>query len=83
MSNNKKFPPSVEIKQAIAAAERASIKIGSVEIRPSKITIHARSLKDMEPPAELSYAEWKAKEQGQPVKQAGAKSDALQSKSTS
>jgi hypothetical protein len=53
---NLKFPPSVEIKRAIAAAIRAGIEIGSVEIQPRKIIIHAKE--DSEP--ELSpYELWK------------------------
>ena len=42
MPNNLKFPPSVEIKRAIAAAIRAGIEIGSIEIHTDKITIHPR-----------------------------------------
>jgi hypothetical protein len=59
MSNEIKFPPSVEIKRAIAAAERAGIQIGSVEIQPRKIIIVARNPADDEP-KELTYSEWKA-----------------------
>lgn len=32
MPNNPKFPGSVEIKRVIAAASRAGIEIGSIEI---------------------------------------------------
>jgi hypothetical protein len=39
---NLKFPPSVEIKRAIAAAIRAGIEIGSIEIHPRKIIIHPK-----------------------------------------
>lgn len=59
MSNNLKFPPTVEIKRAIAAAERAGIQIGSVEIQPRKIIIIARDPSD-DDPKELTYSEWKA-----------------------
>lgn len=59
MSNNLKFPPAVEIKRAIAAAERAGIQIGSVEIQPRKIIIIARDPSD-DDPKELTYSEWKA-----------------------
>ncbi|WP_430446907.1 hypothetical protein [Sphingorhabdus contaminans] len=59
MSNNLKFPPTVEIKRAIAAAERAGIQIGSVEIQPRKIIIIARDSGD-DDPKELTYSEWKA-----------------------
>jgi hypothetical protein len=43
MPSNLKFPSSVEIKRVIAAAIRAGIDIGSVEIQPRKITIHPRA----------------------------------------
>lgn len=54
-----KFPPSVEIKRAIAAVERAGITIGSVEIHPRKIIVIARDPTD-ERYKELTYSEWKA-----------------------
>jgi hypothetical protein len=54
-----KFPPSVEIKRAISAAERAGIQIGSIEIHPRKIIITARGPTD-DKPKEQTYAEWKA-----------------------
>ena len=56
---NIKFPPSVEIKRAIAAAERAGIRIGSIEIHPRKIIIFARD-PNGEKPREQTYSEWKA-----------------------
>lgn len=56
---NLKFPPTVEIKRAIAAAERAGIRISSIEIHPRKIVIIARDPTD-ESPQELTYSEWKA-----------------------
>lgn len=55
-----KFPPSVEIKRAIAAAERAGIQIGSIEIHPRKIVIFARGPTD-DKPAKETYREWKAR----------------------
>lgn len=55
-----KFPPSVEIKRAIAAAERAGIQIGTIEIHPRKIIILARGPTD-DKPAKETYAEWKAR----------------------
>lgn len=61
MPNDLKFPPSVEIKRAIAAAERAGIRISSIEIHPRKIIIFADSRND-EQPKELTYSEWKAKQ---------------------
>ncbi len=54
-----KFPPSVEIKRAIAAAERAGIQISSIEIHPRKIIITARDPTDDEPKKQ-TYSEWKA-----------------------
>lgn len=56
MPSNPKFPPTVEIKRAIAAAIRAGIEIGSVEIYPDKIVIHHRA-KDA--PAIADYDIWK------------------------
>ena len=61
MPGNLKFPPSTEIKRAIAAAERAGIRISSIEIHPRKIIILAKERAE-QPTKELSYAEWKAKE---------------------
>ena len=60
MPQHVKFPPSVEIKRAIAAAERAGIQIGSVEIQPRKIIIFAKNAND-EKPVQDTYAEWKAR----------------------
>jgi hypothetical protein len=54
-----KFPPSVEIKRAIAAVERAGVAISSIEIHPRKIIIFVRD-PDAEKPKEQTYAEWKA-----------------------
>ena len=54
-----KFPPSVEIKRAIAAAERAGVQIGSIEIHPRKVIIFVRVPIDGQP-NELAYSEWKA-----------------------
>jgi len=59
MSSNLKFPPSVEIKRAIASAQRAGVEIGSVEIHPRKIIIFARD-PDEQKPKQITYAEWKA-----------------------
>ena len=54
-----KFPPSVEIKRAIAAAERAGIRVRSIEVHPRKIIIFAMNPTD-ETPKDQTYAEWKA-----------------------
>ena len=52
------FPPSVEIKRAIAAAERTGIQISSIEIHPRKIIIIAINPADKEP-KQQTYSEWK------------------------
>ncbi len=57
--SNLKFPPSVEIKRAIAAAERVGIQISSIEIHPRKIVIIVKDPTDNKP-KEPTYAEWKA-----------------------
>ena len=59
MPSSLKFPPSVEIKRAIAAAERAGIRVGSIEIHPRKIIIFVKDAAD-EKPKDQTYAEWKA-----------------------
>jgi hypothetical protein len=59
MPNNPKFPPSVEIKRVIAAAIRAGIEIGSIEIQPGKITIRPR---EKSAPAISDYDLWKMSE---------------------
>lgn len=63
MPNELKFPPSVEIKRAIAAAERAGIRISSIEIHPRKLVIFADGRTD-EKPKELTYSEWKVSQRG-------------------
>ena len=57
--SNLKFPPSVEIKRAIAAAERGGIHISSIEIHPRKIVIVVRDPTEKEP-RQQTYSEWKA-----------------------
>ena len=42
MPSHPSFPGSVEIKRVIAAAIRAGIEIGTIEIHPRKIIIHPR-----------------------------------------
>jgi|GEM_PF-2089136 len=59
MSSNLKFPSSVEIKRVIAAAVRAGIEIGLIEIHPRKITIHSR---EEIAPATSDYDLWKMSE---------------------
>jgi hypothetical protein len=57
--SNLKFPPSVEIKRVIAAAFRAGIEIGSVEIHRRKITIDPR---EKNAPGLGDYDIWKMHE---------------------
>lgn len=59
MPNNLKFPPSVEIKRAIAAAIRAGIQIGSIEIYADRIAIHPRGPTDENAPQFSAYDVWK------------------------
>lgn len=56
MPSNLKFPPTVEIKRAIAAAIRAGIEIGSIEIHADKIILHP---KDPAEPELGAYDMWK------------------------
>jgi len=80
MPSNQKFPPSVEIKRVIAAAIRAGVEIGSIEIHPRKITIYptARNV-----PAITDYDVWKLSEgheRTQHVRHADKQSGALPKK---
>ena len=59
MPSNSKFPPTVEIKRVIAAAIRAGIEIGSIEIHPRKIIIHPR---EKNAPQISDYDIWKMTE---------------------
>lgn len=56
MPSNSKFPPTVEIKRVIAAAIRAGIEIGSIEIHPEKIAIYP---KEENAPQITEYDVWK------------------------
>ena len=79
MPSNQKFPPSVEIKRVIAAAARAGIEIGLVEIHPDKILIRAR---EEDAPQISAYDIWKMSqgENTDRVKHAVVQSDALPKK---
>jgi len=80
MPSNPKFPSSVEIKRVIAAASRAGIEIGSIEVHSDKITIHSRDAADLQGLSE--YDLWKMG-QGQStdrVKHVDKESDALPKK---
>ena len=59
MPSNLKFPPSVEVKRLIAAAIRAGIEIGSIEIHPEKIVIRP---KEKNAPPMSDYDVWKMSE---------------------
>jgi len=59
-----KFPPTVEIKRTIAAAERAGIEIGSIEIHPRKIIIHSKDPEDKERSLAIEYENWKSAQEG-------------------
>ncbi|HMI19008.1 MAG TPA: hypothetical protein VK533_05640 [Sphingomonas sp.] len=56
----RKFPPTVEIKRVIAAAERAGIEIASIEIQPGRITIQARELSGKNVSIDDEFDLWKA-----------------------
>jgi hypothetical protein len=59
MSRNPKFPPSAELERMIAAATKAGIEIGSIEIHPQKIVIYRR---ENNAPAISDYDLWKMRE---------------------
>jgi hypothetical protein len=80
---NLKFPPSVEIKRAIAAAQNAGIAISLIEIHPRKIVIYASGRGDDQAPEISAYEVWKMS-QGKDTSRIGQsveKTDALQRKS--
>ena len=80
MPSNPTFPSSVEIKRVIAAAARAGIEVGSIEIEADKITIHPRDPGNA--PGLSEYDLWKMS-QGQNtdrVKHVDKESDALPKK---
>ena len=83
MPSHLKFPPSVEIKRAIAAAIKAGIEIGSIEIHPRKIKIHPRNPTDEIAPQLSAYDLWKISEHENTdrVKHTDEKSVALPNKS--
>jgi len=80
MPSNPKFPSSTEIKRVIAAASRAGVQIGSIEIHSDKITIHSRDPAD--PLALTEYDLWKLSHQKDTdrVKHVHEESDALPTK---
>jgi hypothetical protein len=80
MPSNQKFPSSVEIKRVIAAASRAGIEIGSIEIHLDKITIHSRDPADSQGLSEYDLWKMEHRQSTDRVKLAGAESDALPGK---
>jgi len=80
MPSNQKFPPSVEIKRVIAAAIRAGIEIGSIEIHSNKITIHPKDRAD--DPSLSEYDVWKLSQRRETdrVKHVGQETDAIHGK---
>ena len=76
MPSNLKFPPSVEIKRVLAAARRAGIEIGSIEVYADKIIIHPTGPSEPELGA---YDLWKMSlgENTERVKHSDSESDAL------
>lgn len=77
---NLKFPSSAEIKRVIAAAIRAGIEIGSIEIHPRKITIQQR---EKDAPGITDYDTWRMSEgrDSSRIRHADENSDALPDKS--
>lgn len=80
MSSNQKFPASVEIKRVIAAAIRAGVEIGSIEIHPRKIVLHPR---EKDAPQLSDYDHWKLSEgrDSSPVRHTDEHSGAKRGKS--
>ena len=82
MPSNPKFPPSAEIKRVIAAASRAGIEIGSIEIHPEKIIIFRR---ENDGPEISAYDVWKLRkgEDTDRLRHSDENTDALPTKSGS
>ena len=80
MPSNPKFPSSVEIKRVIAAATKAGIEIGSIEIHLDKITIHSRDPADSQGFSEYDLWKMEHREATDRVKLVGNQSDALPKK---
>ena len=80
MPSNPKFPSSVEIKRVIAAASRAGIEIGSIEIHLDKITIHSRDPADPQGLSEYDLWKLEHRQATDRVKLVEQESDALTKK---
>lgn len=74
-----RFPPTVEIKRVIAAAARAGIQIGSIEIHPRGITIHVKDPAEKDGPQVSDYDLWKMSQRldTDRVRHKSGKTDAL------
>lgn len=80
MPSNPKFPSSVEIKRVIAAASRAGIEIGSIEIHSNKITIHSKDSAEAEGLSAFDLWKMQDRVSTDRVKLVGTESDALPKK---
>lgn len=80
MPSNPKFPSSVEIKRVIAAATRAGIDIGSIEIQADKITIRPRGRTDAEGLGEYDLWKISDRQDTDRVRHVTEESDALPKK---
>ena len=77
MPSNLKFPASAEIKRVIAAAARAGIEIGSIEIHLDKITIHPRDREDVRGLSDYDLWKMSQREDTARVRHVDEESDAL------
>lgn len=80
MPSNPKFPSSLEIKRVIAAASRAGVEIGSIEIHADKITIRSRDPADLQGLTEYDLWKMSRGEDTDRVKHVDKQSDALPGK---
>jgi len=80
MPSNLRFPASAEIKRVIAAAMRAGIEIGSIEIRSDKITIRPRDPANVRGLSEYDLWKISRREDTDRVNHVDEESDALPEK---
>ena len=80
MPSHLKFPASAEIKRVIAAAMRAGIEIGSIEIHSDKINIHPRDPTDARGLGEYDVWKLSCRQDTDRVKHVDEESDALPKK---
>jgi hypothetical protein len=81
MPSNLKFPSSVEIKRVIAAAMRAGIEIGSIEIHADKIIMQPRDTADLRGLSEYDLWKISRRENTDRVKHVDEETDAPPGKS--